>query len=210
MAYRKKEHDRHHHERDLYAPTTPSDIVVTNGGTTRVAFPCWYYLPDEWPHHPCHHHMQDHDHHGWPNPDRPDWSCQIPDEVPYPHHHHRWFVDLDHLIPINLVDEGYEYVDVSFDTSYIPEDMYETLAYQLSATGEIDPVDTNLIRVEVFCNLDFRQWDPDHYLIRDKKPLLIPYTINAVDDGDNRNDVVATGNLVVMPSAYVEPRMRLE
>lgn len=196
MAYRKKEHDRHHHERDLYAPTTPSDIVVTNGGITKVAFPCWYYLPDEWPHHPCHHHMHEHDHHGWPNPDRPDWSCQIPDEVPYPHHHHRWFIDLEHLVPLNLVDEGYTSVDMTLDTMYIPA----SVPGSVTATGEIDQVDTNLIRISIACYLDFHEWDPDHYLIRDKKPLMVPFTINAASE--EKDDVVATGNLVIMPSHY--------
>lgn len=103
--YRTEERPRK--EPTSYAVDTPTrtDIIVRNGETTRIAFPCYYaYRKDGMP-FPFHKVSPAViDHYGWPRPDRRDHSFQ-PDHVP-------GLV----IEPIHLSDEGYTGAEISFGT----------------------------------------------------------------------------------------------
>ena len=118
MAYRLPDKRRHF----IVDKASESVIVVDNGTISRVSIPCAYGPVH---HHHCHHDRKMHDHVGWPSPDNPDDSCQIPDE--HRHHHHCF----DQVLAVNEIDlkaEGYESIEVSLAD---PPD-------GLSMTGSID------------------------------------------------------------------------
>ena len=95
MGYRLP--DKRRHLKDVASEST---ISVDNGTISNISIPCHYLYGEEFPHHD----RIMHDHLGWPSPDNPDWSCQLPpvccDE----------FVKLD---DIDLQEEGYTSIIIS-------------------------------------------------------------------------------------------------
>lgn len=96
MTYRLPNHPPER-RRHLFDVATPVDIYVDNGTIARVEIPCSYVS------HFCHD-RKFHDHIGWPSPDHPDGSCQIPSEM----------TKVVMVNEINLPDEGYNDIDISF------------------------------------------------------------------------------------------------
>ena len=79
---------------------TKSDISVDNGTISRMSIPCNY----GWLERPPRHDRMMHDHIGWPSPDHPDRSCQLPP---------RRYGRIIAAHPIDLPGEGYESIEVS-------------------------------------------------------------------------------------------------
>ena len=112
--------DKRGHLRDL---SRQSVIEVDNGTISRIMIPCSYR-------NETYHDRPMHDHLGWPSPDSRDMSCQLPPGCDR-------LVVLD---DINLLDEGYSSVTVSFVD---PPD-------GLTASGDIDNGCVNLT-LSVMC-----------------------------------------------------------
>lgn len=125
MAYRLPDKRRHF----IVDKASESVIVVDNGTISRVSIPCTYGPPHC---HPPKHDRKMHDHTGWPSPDNPDDSCQIPDE----HRHCRCFDQVLVINEIDLAEEGYESVEISMLDQ--PDG--------LTVTGEID---YNVVRITI-------------------------------------------------------------
>lgn len=106
----------------IFDIATKSDILVDNGTITRISIPCFYHRGKR---PPVRHSRMMHDHVGWPSPDSPDRSCQLPVPTrpcpPLPEE-------------IDLPGEGYESIEIAFHDA--PEG--------LSATGVID---RNIVRI---------------------------------------------------------------
>lgn len=122
MGYRRpRRHDENHGIRSV--------IPVDNGTITHVMIPCFYEMDGHiYPHRVIH------DHFGWPAPDAPDDSCQLPD-VP------DW---MELPEPVDLEEEGYDAVQVSFVDQ--PDG--------LNVTGQIDD---NIVRLTISANCESAQ-----------------------------------------------------
>lgn len=105
----------------IFDVATKSDILVDNGTITRISIPCFYHRGRR----PPRHDRMMHDHVGWPSPDSPDRSCQVPVPTrpcpPLPEE-------------IDLPGEGYDTIEIAFHDA--PDG--------LSAVGVID---RNLVRI---------------------------------------------------------------
>ena len=94
--YRTEERPRKEPTAHVVDTPTRTDIIVRNGETTRIAFPCYYvYRKDGMPLPFRKVSPAKIDHYGWPRPDRRDHSFQ-------PHHIPGLVIE-----PIHLSDEGY-------------------------------------------------------------------------------------------------------
>lgn len=154
--------------------TTPGTIYAANGSVATFAFPCYYQEI-----HPpirAHRHCKDwHDHVGVPSPRHPDHSCQPyyefaswwtgmheidPGFPDYHHHHNHWrrhlrhLLDMRSLIPIHLIDEGYENVYVAIHDK----------PSGLNAEGWIDQVHDNIIKVRFDLQVEEAELEPKDYL----------------------------------------------
>ena len=95
-------------------------LTIDNGTISYISIPCFY---EEY------HDRVMHDHVGWPSPDHPDKSCQLPSGC-------------EHIaVPIDLKNEGYKTVEVSMIDP--PEG--------LVISGTIDYGMVNL-RIEAMCD----------------------------------------------------------
>lgn len=148
-----------------------TQIFVANGTLVSYAFPCWYcekpQLIRAW------HHMDAHDHYGWPDPRRPDKSCQI-----YKHP----YDDAcdDKIFPIHLTEEGYDSVSVMFLNA--PEGL----------TGEatIDEHDDWVIRVSFNADVDEAT----------EEPVFVPFSIIANNSSTGAKDMALRGEVVILPA----------
>lgn len=96
MSYRLPEY-----RRAINDVAIQSVIRVDNGTISRIAIPCFYGYGL----HSNRRHRILHDHFGWPSPDNPDHSCQLP-----PSKYDKVLV----VNEINLVDEGYTDAQIAF------------------------------------------------------------------------------------------------
>lgn len=186
-------------KRTMQDTATPAKVFVHNGCTADLAVPCWYQEI----HPPVRmkpHDRPRHDHMGWPDPCRPDMSCQLyePFEAgfpPEPCHTHmgghppvRKLVDMSRVYPIHLSseDEGYSKARVSFVGDHDG----------ITATASIDADQDWIVRVR--------------FEVRDANALEEPQTyrftvfVDAEATGKlgARSDIVCLGELVVLPAAY--------
>lgn len=101
--YRTEERPRKEPTAHVVDTPTRTDIIVRNGETTRIAFPCYYaYRKDGMPLPFKKVKPAIIDHCGWPRPDQRDHSFQ-------PHHIPGLVIE-----PIHLSDEGYANARISF------------------------------------------------------------------------------------------------
>lgn len=147
MGYRKLEHRPKPKHRTFHDTSTKNKIYIQNGVTGYFAIPCWYNEMK----HPLHtkiHNIDRHDHYGWPEPDRPDHSCQSAHrhhlEIPYDHCRHGWhdthrLIDMSQIFPIHLKAEGYKSISVAL----------ENAPSGLTVNGSIDSTDDWVIRLSV-------------------------------------------------------------
>lgn len=206
MGYRNDCEPHHHVERTIDKTTTPGTFYIVNGQEARLAFPCWYNEVEP-PMYAWHHCRDLHDHVGWPSPDHPDSSCQESDYV-WPRHfnckhathrhdigshyacndkcsydHHDFcsnYLNLDCLVPVHLLEEGYKDVIVQVDDK----------ATGLSADGWIDEKEDWVIRVL------FKAMMPDL-----EKPFVTKLAVRTSSEQLRKIDTVFLGKLVVLPSA---------
>lgn len=75
MAYRKLQPECRPPNRSMQDTATTSRLIIHNGATASFAVPVWY-AEMRWPMRTKHHSRPLHDHWGWPDPKRPDQSCQ--------------------------------------------------------------------------------------------------------------------------------------
>ena len=170
MGYRKPDH----RPPKMEATNTPTEVFVNNWATTSLAFPCWYVSDPEHPHHECC--CRDHhDHIGWPNPDSPDDSCQIP-HIHTNHHHH-----LAELTPIHLHEEGYVQVLVSVGGDHL-----------IDAYGWIDSKCDWIVRVSLTPEAED--------LV---EPSVVPMTVYIVHENGSR-EVLANSTLHILPTVKPE------
>lgn len=125
MGYRKlelPEHDDRQHRRMTATGSPGPKITLNADAITEIAFPCFYVDEAEvsraYPHDRDHH-----DHMGWPNAGKPDKSCQAFLGSPKPG---GWcwpekYLDPDKLIPIDLLEEGYESYYMYIDRKWLAD-----------------------------------------------------------------------------------------
>lgn len=122
MGYRKAEHYHvpRNERRNLQKTATPGVIYMHEGQTMSIALPC-FYREILRPKKAYYHNRPHHDHIGWPDPRRPDASCQDSDFArsccdkagslkEYPTCHD--YIDMERLFPIHLKEEGYTKIRV--------------------------------------------------------------------------------------------------
>lgn len=216
MAYRRLEPHKKEPNRTMQDTTTPSRLFIDNGATADFAVPCWYAEMRP-PVRATLHSRPWHDHLGWPNPDRPDRSCQNYDFAHHScHKGHRIdvppfgsqlrhgahgcgqcghcddFIDLAEFFPIHLTAEGYTRVSVSF------VDRPEGLTYE----AWIDPKDDWIVRVFFSANVDEAVREPQKCVFsvkvhRDGGP-------SPSWKGGERADIVYRGEIVIIPTPWEE------
>jgi len=96
MSYRLPEQREH-----FYDVASQSSISVDNGTISRITIPCLYNIREI----QNRKHRMIHDHLGWPSPDHPDSSCQLPPE-------HDFVIITDE---VNLIGEGYTDIEIGLD-----------------------------------------------------------------------------------------------
>ena len=173
MPYHDLPHPKPHPHRTLENLTAPATVFITNGSIFNLALPCWYQEV-----HPpirAHAHCKDwHDHVGVPSPHHPDHSCQpawefaswwtgmhdldplYPDFHGSPHHwrrHLRHLIDMHCLIPIHLIEEGYEKVYIAIKNK--PEG--------LDAEAWIDKAHDHVIRIRFDAAVPEAESEPKDY-----------------------------------------------
>lgn len=178
--------------RQMVDLVTPSTLFVKNGTTSSFAVPCWYL--EVHPPIPAHYHCRPwHDHVGWPSPRHPDHCCQSWDFAhsccSHDHNKHTCdhcekFINLDSVIPIHLIEEGYETISIAFS------DPIEGL----SAAGYIDDKEDWVVRII------FNSMVPEAI----KERVRVDYSIfaNGTLSGRKTRDIVASGKLVILPGPY--------
>lgn len=210
MSYRIHEHPRPvGPQRSIVDISTPIKVIVHNGTTANIAFPCWYqeiHRPI-----PAHHHDHHwHDYVGWPSPTHPDHCCQLwaPDRhccsigmhhECSPHCHH--YIDYRNVFPIHLTEEGYTGAAVK----WVTDD--RTAPTGITATALIDPDEDWVVRV----NLDLddpaaleevKKYKFTVFANAPQKATTNPKTGQAGRTLPARSDIVALAELIVLPSAY--------
>ncbi len=166
-------------------PPKPENMLhkfdVRNGAIMRMAFGCYYAENG--------HNRAFHDYVGWPDPRNPDHICQV--KPVYDRHWHP-FPNSKRPIkmtPIQLLDEGYRYVSVSFEDEEIAQHIIVTRA-------EIDSEDQNIVRVSM--RADFPVFHD--------KPLQTRFTVFIADELETTIDAVIHGIVVILPGmTYVSP-----
>lgn len=201
MAYRELPHKHKPKTRDVQGLTTPGRILVINGSHKNMAFPCWYTIARP-PVRTHPHSRLKHDHCGWPDPKRPDNSCQRSDFSNSPYQRcHRWdhslgccslgyktceancrhLLDMDHVVPIHLREEGYTSVEIATPTELPPG---------FTVAGWIDEDSDWIVRISIHTQLDEAV----------KEVYKMPYT--ALVLAPDRRDIVCMGEIVVLPGSY--------
>lgn len=187
MAYRNEPKPKC--ERRVIADaTTRSFIYVDNGCTASIAIPCWYENISH-PKRVMPHDRAQHDFVGQPTPESPDSVCQaktywgraddVFGDVDAPRTPVRCMIDMDCMVPIHLLDEGYTSVNIAFEDAPIG----------LSATGSIDKNEDWVVRVDI--DAQCQQATKDN--------LSIPFTIFvSTTIGKPMREVVAKGTLVIL------------
>jgi len=164
----------------MYRTHTPPDpekmiprFPVRNGAIMNLAFGCFYGNI---------HDVQMHDHMGWPNPNNPDWICQVDNEwkaIPEKLGRYKWLKS-----PIDLIDEGYSYTaEVTFED--------DELASGLEAEAYIDAGTTNIVRMSVATN----------YEAFSDEPKEVKFTLFVKKTDSTAIDAVCHGIIVVLPGA---------
>ncbi len=196
MAYRQIERKKTNH-RVLQDFATKNVTMVQNGATAYLAIPCWYMEVR----HPQHTHLHDrewHDHIGWPDPKRPDHSCQnayalrhgtpyVYDEEEAGWHHIGRYLDMSSMFPIHLREEGYSDIDVAFANP--PEG--------LDGHGYIDPDDDWVARfvIHPMCpEAAGRDIDVEYAVFALGQTGAYERSLPAYD----RRDVIARGTLRIL------------
>lgn len=186
---------KHRSMQDL---ATPGTVLAHNGQSVDLAIPC-YYMEIHPPVPARPHDRIRHDMLGWPWPNKPDQCCQEWDfdrhccrRTPHmkccpPRCEH--FLDMRKLIPIHLIDEGYESVDV------FVLDGEKNRPEGITAVGEIDEEYDNIIRIKFDIMID------SLFVPSDGKAVY-HYSVY-VSDAKGTNDLAAIGNLIVYPSPMV-------
>lgn len=183
--------------------TTPGIFHIDNGATADFSLPVWYMeLLRPKPAHP--HDRLKHDHLGWPDPRRPDHSCQYWDfarcdcKKGYFHLTHPYtgverynceiqgkckhYLDMRKVFPVHLIKEGYDEATIHFIDP--PEG--------LTATASIDEIDDWVI------NLFIDVLVPSAI---DQK-IVVPYSVfvTRTDDDRRHRDIAAKGLLIIHPA----------
>lgn len=181
MGYRSIERPPKKPNRSMQDTSTRSRIYVQNGATANLAIPCWYKEVRR--HKQAVPHCRDHhDHIGWPDPHHPDHSCQAYDYAQIdPHHPERGYcghnyVNIESMIPIHLIEEGYTDIEVVLKDS----------PSGITTSGYIDIYEDWVVRV-LFDVSDHPSLDED----KD-----IEYAVFAVKG--NIRDVVMIGTLTIL------------
>ena len=205
MSYRINEPKPPIRRRTMQDTATPGKIYVHNGCTANLAIPCWYLEAKRpMPVHP--HNRQFHDMVGWPTPDWPDHCCQDWDFARsccgvYPNRkcepmRCRRYLDMSRLIPIHLLEEGYE----ATPHVYVHDAETDAKAIGVDCSATIDKDDDWVIRVLFDVLL------PDR-LTPENDPAVFYYSVYLEREDEQkqtRRDLAAMGELVVLPCPTVE------
>ena len=187
MAYRNEPKPKQ--ERRVIADTTTrSFIYVDNGCTASIAIPCWYENISR-PKRAISHNRAQHDFEGQPTPESPDEICQaktywgeadsVFGDIDAPRTPVRRMIDMNQMVPIHLLDEGYTTVQIAFDNAPIG----------LSATGSIDKNEDWVVRVDIDAQCQQAI----------KNNLSVPFTVFVETSiGKPMREVVAKGTLVIL------------
>ena len=194
MGYRIKEKpEPPKPRRTMQDTTTESTVYVQNGTTAYLAIPCWY-LEVEPPKRAHYHSRQHHDHVGWPSPNHKDHICQSWDFAhsccSFDKHKHECdhcerYLDMDRLIPIHMLQEGYTDIEIAMIDA--PDG--------LKVSGYIDEKKDWIVRIL----FDAKCEDA----LEDK--LVVRFSVFANGDLGNRpvSDIVADGILEILPGPFI-------
>lgn len=210
MGYRTLDRPHHHPHRTMQDTATPSRVFAHNGTTADLAIPCWYQEVHK-PIRMRHHNRKLHDHLGWPDPERPDGSCQLyePFEAGYPkepphtvmggHPPVRKLLDMRTVTPIHLLSdyEGYTTARVAFVGEH----------QGIAATAGIDTEQDWIVRVMFDIEDQNALEEPQTYKFTvfvdaPERQRTNPVTGQGGSTQPARSDIVYLGELVVLPSAY--------
>lgn len=188
MAYR-REKKKKPVKRVFQDMTTRNISFVQNGVTAYFAIPCWYQEIR----HPQHTHLHDrewHDHLGWPDPKRPDASCQnayVMEQPPYLYNYEKtgWesperYLDMSTMFPIHLLEEGYTDVEVAFVDP----------PSGLVGTGYMDEDSDWVVRFIIEANCADA--------LTENVDVSYAVFVNGIINGRKRRDVVAKGTLRIL------------
>ncbi len=159
-------------------PPKPEDhlprFAIRNGATFKTRFVCYYFTPKK-RHDPLYH-----DHVGWPEPKRPDDSCQmLPPRYPIVGFPRPVIRTKDDLTPIKLQDEGYSGITVSVDEEY---------SEFLNAEAVLDEDDS----IRIFISTAFPEFKD--------KPIDVRFTVYAHNPTEHLIDEVCHAILSVLPA----------
>ena len=210
MSYRIHEHPRPlGPQRSIVDISTPIKVIVHNGTTANIAFPCWYQeIHRPIPAHPHDYHW--HDYVGWPSPSHPDHCCQLwsPDRhccslgkhhECSPHCHH--YIDYRNVFPIHLTEEGYTGAAIKWNTEN------RNAPTGIVATAEIDPDEDWVVRVNLDLDVADAIEEPQKFkfTVFANAPQIATTNPKTGQSGRTlpaRSDIVALAELIVLPSSY--------
>lgn len=193
MAYQQLKKPKPKARRDMYKGAARGKLFLMNGNTATYAVPM-FYVDEPEPNRVYPHSRRLHDHKGWPTPDRPDNSCQLP--ISHSPHGNcgpvRPYIDMsdDAYIPINLIEEGYHTVTCVF------VDPPAGLQWE----GYIEEDEFWVVKWRLHCDMDAAI----------EEPVVIPYQIKITRGSDTtpedkpHTDTVSVGKLVILPIGWEE------
>lgn len=197
MGYRSFDAAPPRPRRTMVDMATPLKVYAYNGTTARLAIPCFYQEAHA-PIRMRHHDRPAHDHRGWPDPKRPDGSCQLyePFEAGWHEPPHtmmgghppvRRLLDGSRLVPIHLSSEyeGYTGALVAW-AGKAPEGVV--------AEASIDPDQDWVVRVA------FDVASPEAV----DQCVSRRFSVFAI--AADRRDLVSVGELEIIPAAIYEKK----
>lgn len=168
-----------------HIPPKPENMLprfaVRNGATIRIALGCYYLQL---------HDKRFHDYIGWPSPTHPDHICQVGTDTFRVHHHHhchgshpaytgRYTLTGEE---IDLIDEGYQQVQVVFEEPEQASGIQNVVAY-------IDEDNPFII----YLKMDAR------FPTFSDKPKDLRFTVFIGNPGEGQVDAVCHAFLTVLP-----------
>lgn len=163
---------RYNHE-----PPNPEDMLpryaIRNGATLKIAFGCYYLAL---------HDRYKHDYVGWPSPMHPDHICQVGVNEFRVHHRCTRFTMFGK--EIDLINEGYESITISFEDPSVASGL-------TVVESEIDQKAPYVIRLKIRANFDTFTDDPKE----------TRFTVFANNPWENQIDAICHGFITVLPGS---------
>jgi len=193
-------------------PPEPDDVLpvfdLTNGEKKIWSIPCFYFNIEK----PLDYHdYHEHDHRGWPGPDKPDMSCQNPQwwkDYPFVSNIYN-YIDMSEAVKIHLLSEyeGYVnqleynhqyYLPVSIEFDTVDRDGNPVSTAGIEANGYIrNAPEDHIIDLDFGVNISKFVGDPKEFIFN---AYLIRYVqIGGGEPSIDDKTLITRGKLVVLP-----------